>query len=62
VDDQEVSTRRDLYAALWRHEPGERVLFDVMREGRTRRVEVVAQDRSNFYALERRGSGDSASG
>ena len=58
VDDQEVSSRRDLYAALWRHEPGERVLLDVVREERSRRVEVVAQDRSDFYALERRGSGD----
>jgi S1-C subfamily serine protease len=62
VDDQEVSTRRDLYAALWRHEPGERVRFDVMREDRTQRVEVVAQDRSDFYALERRGSSDAPSG
>jgi hypothetical protein len=30
-----------------------------MREDRTQRLEVVAQDRSDFYALERRGSGDS---
>jgi len=59
VDEQEVSTRRDLYAALWRREPGERVLLDVMREERAQRVEVVAQDRSDFYALERRGSSDS---
>jgi S1-C subfamily serine protease len=58
VDDQDVSSRRDLYAALWRHEPGERVLLDVMREDRPQRVEVLAQDRSDFYALERRGSGD----
>jgi S1-C subfamily serine protease len=58
VDDQEVSSRRDLYAALWRHEPGERVLLEVLREDRAQRVEVVAQDRSDFYALERRGSGD----
>jgi S1-C subfamily serine protease len=62
VDEQEVSTRRDLYAALWRHEPGERVLLDVMREDRQRRVEVVAQDRSDFYAQERRGSSDSSTG
>ena len=59
VDGQEVSSRRDLYAVLWRHEPGERVLLDVLREDRRQRVEVVAQDRSDFYALERRGSGDS---
>jgi serine protease Do len=62
VDDQEVSSRRDLYAALWRHEPGERVLLDVMREERPQRVEVVAQDRSDFYALERRSSGEPPTG
>jgi S1-C subfamily serine protease len=59
VDDQEVSSRRDLYTALWRHEPGDRVLLHVMREDRPQRVEVLAQDRSDFYALERRGSEDS---
>lgn len=58
VDDHRVSSRRDLYAALWRHEPGERVSLDVMREDRPERVEVVAEDRSDFYALERRNSGD----
>jgi serine protease Do len=62
VDDQEVSSRRDLYAALWRHEPGERVRLEVMREDRPQQVEVVAQDRSDFYALERRGSGDAPPG
>lgn len=58
VNEQEVSSRRDLYSALWRHEPGERVLIDVMREDHQHRVEVLAQDRSDFYSLERRGSGD----
>ena len=58
VDGQEVSSRRDLYAVLWRHEPGERVLLDVLREDRRQRVEVVAQDRSDFYGVERRRSGD----
>jgi len=58
VDGQEISSRRDLYAVLWRHEPGERVLLDVLREDRRQRVEVIAQDRSDFYAVERRRSGD----
>jgi serine protease Do len=58
VDHDEVSSRRDLYAALWRHEPGETVRLEVMREDGPRKVEVVTQDRSDFYALERRGSGD----
>ncbi len=62
VDDEEVSSRRALYAALWRHGPGERVQLEVMREDRVQRVEVLAQDRSAFYALERRGSGDAPPG
>jgi hypothetical protein len=33
-----------------------------MREDRPQQVEVVAQDRSDFYALERRGSGDAPPG
>lgn len=56
VDDEEVASRRALYAALWRHRPGERVCLEVMREERLQRVEVMAQDRSDFYASERRGS------
>jgi S1-C subfamily serine protease len=62
VDDQEVASRRDLYAALWRREPGERVRLDVMREDRAQTVEVLAQDRSDFYALERRASGEPPAG
>jgi S1-C subfamily serine protease len=59
VDDEDVTSRRALYAALWRHGPGERVCLYVMREERLERVEVVAQDRSDFYASERQGSSDS---
>jgi S1-C subfamily serine protease len=62
VDDQEVASRRDLYAALWRREPGERVRLDVVREDHAQTVEVLAQDRSDFYALERRTSGESPAG
>ena len=58
VDGEEISTRRSLYAVLWRHGPGERVQLDVVREDRVQRVEVLAQDRSAFYASERRGSGE----
>jgi S1-C subfamily serine protease len=57
VDEEEVLSRRALYAALWRHGPGERVRLDVMREERVQRIEILAQDRSDFYALERRGPG-----
>ncbi len=53
VDREEVESRRALYAALWRHEPGERVVFEVMRDSRVHRVEVVGEDRSEFYGLEK---------
>jgi S1-C subfamily serine protease len=62
VDDEEVASRRALYAALWRHRPGERVCLDVMREERVQRVDVMAQDRSDFYASERRGSSEPPAG
>jgi serine protease Do len=62
VDDDEVSSRRALYAVLWRHEPGERVRLDVLREDRLQRVDVLAQDRSDFYAPERRESGEPPKG
>lgn len=55
VDHEEVETRRALYAALWRHRPGERVLLDVIRDNRVRRLEVVGEDRAEFYGVERRG-------
>lgn len=57
VDQEEVETRPALYAALWRHRPGERVVFDVMRDSRMHRVEVVGQDRAEFYGMERDRSG-----
>ena len=57
VDQEEVETRPALYAALWRHRPGERVVFDVMRDNRTHRVEVVGQDLAEFYGPERDRSG-----
>ena len=60
--DDELAARRALYAALWRHGPGERVRLEVMREERLERVEVMTQDRSDFYASERRGSGDPSAG
>ena len=52
VDREEVDSRPTLYAALWRHQPGERLVFEVMRDNRLHRVEVVGADRSEFYGLD----------
>ena len=57
LDREEVESRRGLYAALWRHEPGERLVFEVMRDSRVHKVEVVGEDRAEFYAIERGQSG-----
>ena len=46
---QEVSTRRDLYMCLWRHEPGERLTLEVMRDNSVRRVEITGGDRAEFF-------------
>jgi S1-C subfamily serine protease len=46
---QEVSTRREFYVGLWRHEPGERIALEVMREKKVKRVEVTGGDRADFF-------------
>jgi S1-C subfamily serine protease len=46
---QEVATRRELYMSLWRHEPGERLAFEVMRDRAVRRVEITGGDRAEFF-------------
>ena len=45
----EVSSRRELYVSLWRHEPGERLILEVMRDNALRRVEVTGGDRAEFF-------------
>jgi S1-C subfamily serine protease len=46
---EEVATRRDLYMRLWRHEPGERLSIEVMRENKVTRVEITGGDRAEFF-------------
>jgi S1-C subfamily serine protease len=46
---QELSTRRELYTSLWRHEPGERLTFEVMRDNAVRRLEITGGDRAEFF-------------
>ena len=49
LDAQEVATRRELYLSLWRHEPGERLTFEIMRDNAVRRLEVTGGDRAEFF-------------
>ena len=48
-DAEEVSSRRELYMRLWRHEPGERLSIEVMRENKVKRFEVTGGDRAEFF-------------
>jgi serine protease Do len=45
----EVGSRRDLYLSLWKHEPGERLTLEVMRDNRLRRLEITGGDRAHFF-------------
>ena len=49
LDAQEVCNRKELYLSLWRHEPGERLTLEVLRDKKTRRVEITAGDRAEFF-------------
>jgi S1-C subfamily serine protease len=49
VEAQEVCSRKELYQSLWRHEPGERLTLEVLRDSKTRRVEVTTGDRAEFF-------------
>jgi S1-C subfamily serine protease len=49
IDAQEVCNRKELYLSLWRHEPGERLTFEVLRDSKSRRVEVTTGDRAEFF-------------
>ncbi|MBI4269448.1 MAG: serine protease [Candidatus Rokubacteria bacterium] len=49
LDAQEVSSRRELYLSLWRHEPGEKLTVEVMRDNKVRRYEITGGDRAYFF-------------
>jgi len=49
INAEEVPTRRDLYMNLWRHEPGESLTLEVMRDNKVRRFEVKGGDRAYFF-------------
>ncbi len=49
VDFQSVTTRQDLYCALWRKRAGERVAFTIKRGPKKEVVAVESGDRAEFY-------------
>ena len=46
---EEVASRREFYLSLWRHEPGEALTLEVMRDNKMRRFQVKGGDRAHFY-------------
>ena len=51
VNAAEVGSRRDLYMKLWRHEPGEKLTLEIVRDSKLRRLEVTGGDRAEFFRL-----------
>jgi S1-C subfamily serine protease len=49
VDGRSVSTLRELYSEIWKKRPGESLDLQILRDSSIRVVEVVAQDRYEFY-------------
>ena len=49
LEAQEVCSRRELYLSLWRHEPGERLTVEVVRDKKIRRIEITTGDRAEFF-------------
>lgn len=49
VDGEAVSNLRELYLALWRRAPGEKIGLQVLRNSSIRLAEITAGDRDEFY-------------
>ena len=49
VNAAEISTRRELYDTLWRHEPGERLTVEILRDSKLKRLELTGGDRAEFF-------------
>jgi S1-C subfamily serine protease len=46
---EDLSSRRELYMSLWKHQPGEKLTFEVMRDNSVRRLEITGGDRADFF-------------
>ena len=46
---EELSSRREFYTSLWRHAPGEKLTFEVMRDNSVKRLEITGGDRADFF-------------
>ena len=48
---EELSSRRELYMSLWRHQPGEKLTFEVMRDNSVKRLDIIGGDRAEFFKV-----------
>ena len=46
---EELSSRRELYMSLWKHPPGDKLTFEIMRDNSVRRLEIIGGDRADFF-------------
>jgi S1-C subfamily serine protease len=46
---EELSSRREFYTSLWKHAPGEKLTFEVMRDSAVKRLEITGGDRADFF-------------
>jgi len=49
LNGEELSSRRELYMSLWKHPPGEKLTFEIMRDNSVRRLDVIGGDRGDFF-------------
>ena len=49
VEKQEVRTRPELYCAIWKKRPGERISFHVLRDEESLDLDALSGDRWDFY-------------
>lgn len=49
VNQKEIRSRSELYREIWKHKPGERISFRILREDESLELEVIGGDRRAFY-------------
>ena len=50
VDDQKITDRRQLYAQLWTHRPGESINMSVFRNNEIKALSITSGDADVFFA------------
>jgi len=49
VEKKEIRSRPELYQEMWKKQPGERIVFKILREEQSFDLEVVGGDRADRY-------------